>query len=114
MHRVDVEVVVCGLIVNVALDFVGLDLAGEDVRGGRDDLVADFLEPGDVILLQVPHGPDVAPLDQREEVHPLHRLAVPIEVRQEEEARVRRRVPVAAGDDIFLLGAALEDVEDPV
>lgn len=118
VHDVDVEVVVRRLVVDVALQLVGIDLAREDVDRGVEDPVAHRLQPGDVFLAQVAEGPDVAPLDERQEMHPLHGLAVPVQVRKQQEARrggrVRARVPVHAGDDVFLLGAPVQDVEDPV
>lgn len=78
MHDVDVEVIVRGLVVDVAFHLVGVDLTGEDPGRGVDDMVAHRLEPGDVLLLEVADGPDVAPLDQCQEMHALHGLAVPV------------------------------------
>lgn len=106
-HDVDdvhMEMVVGRLVVDVAFELIGLDLAGgEDAGGGVDDAVAHLLEPGHVALLEVAQRPDVAPLHQGQQVHALHGLAVPVEVRQEQETRVRRRVPVHPRDHVLLL-----------
>ena len=42
------------------------------------------------------------------------RLAIPIEVRQQKKPLILRRLLRTPVEDVFLLGAALYDIEDPV
>ena len=62
--------------------------------------------------LEVAQTPDVSPLHECEEMQTSDGLTVPVEIWKEEEAGVG--VPVGAEDHVFLFGAAVEDVEDPV
>ena len=48
-------------------------------------------------------------------MQPRQRLPIPVQIRQEQEALSRLSGPaVISNDDVFLLRAALDDVEDPV
>jgi len=71
-------------------------------------------QPRDMPLLQIPHRPYISPLDQRKEVQTPQRLPIPIQIRQQQEPLIPRRISRTAVQDILLLGPALDDVEDPV
>lgn len=71
-------------------------------------------QPRHMALVQVPHRPNVAALNQGQQVQTANGLAVPVQVGQQQEPLVgggRSRGAVPHG---LLLGAALDDVEDPV
>ncbi|KAL2136738.1 hypothetical protein VTI74DRAFT_1779 [Chaetomium olivicolor] len=113
MDNMDMEVVVCGLVVHIQLELVRLD-ARIHLRRRIHKLDLHVSQPGNMLLAQVTQAPDIAPLDQPQQVQRVDRLAVPVEVRQEQEPlhwvfTVRRPV-----DDVLGLLAALDDVEGPV
>ena len=66
-------------------------------------------------FFQIPQAPYIPSLDQRKEVKSIHRLPIPIKVREEEEP-----IPIFpfcamfSNDHIFLLCPAFNNVEHPV
>lgn len=63
---------------------------------------------------QIAQGPDIPALHEGQEVQGRDCLAVPVQVGKQQEPGVGGQVPRAPQDDVFLLGEAVEDVEDPV
>lgn len=74
-------------------------------------LLPDVSQPRDIPLFQIAHAPDIPPLHQPQQMQTPHRLPIPIQIRQQQEPVLLPRLPV---NDVFLLGAPLDDVEDPV
>ena len=115
MHDVDMEMVVSRLVMHVELQLVFLQPVA--LSCGGEEVVPHVSKPGDVFLAQVADGPEVAALDEAEQVQAADRFTVPIEVREQQEAFFVLAIVgfrFVSDDDVFLLGLAVEDVEDPV
>ncbi|RCI09545.1 hypothetical protein L249_4102 [Ophiocordyceps polyrhachis-furcata BCC 54312] len=76
---VDVQMVICWLVVEVELQLVGLE-RGVSGKGGGDEASAHVLQPGNVLLAKVAQGPHVAALDEGEQVQGLEGGAIPVEI----------------------------------
>lgn len=105
--------VVRRVVVAEELQLVRLDLRVR-LHGSVDHLGLHVPEPGDVLLPQVAQAPEVAALDDAQQVQGVHGLAVPVQVRQHQKPFVA--VPTQRGpvDDVLDLLAALDDIVDPV
>ncbi|GKT93329.1 gamma interferon inducible lysosomal thiol reductase [Colletotrichum tofieldiae] len=113
VHNVNVEVVVGWLVVHVELELVEVNVRVLLDRRSQE-LGLHVLQPRDVLLAQVAQGPQIAALDQPKKVQRVERLAVPVQVWQQQEALVAFLAELGAVDDVLDFGAALDDVEDPV
>lgn len=100
---------------HIAFEHVGVQTLVVQARHAVSNVRDDALEPGDVLLLEVAHAPDVSALDEGEQVQAAQRLAVPVQIGQQQVSLVLGSGGVRrAKQDVFLLGASVEDVEDPV
>ncbi len=77
VDNVDVEMIVCWLVVHIQLQLVGVD-GRVDGPAALEELGPHVPQPRDVFSPQVSQAPDVAPLDDAEQVDALQRLAVPV------------------------------------
>jgi hypothetical protein len=110
MHNMNMEVVIRRLIMHIQLQLISLQLRIQFHRSIQHFL-AHMPHPVHLALLQVAHAPDIAPLDDAQQMQRRERLAVPVQIGKEQEALRGVRLTV---DDVFLLFQPVEDVVDPL
>jgi hypothetical protein len=112
MHDMHMKVMIRGLIMDIQFQLILVYIWVELVRGTQDS-VPHVLEPGDVGVGEVAEGPDVPPLDQSENMQIEQGFAIPVQVWEDQKSFLDAGRG-AAVEDVFLLGATFEDIEDPV
>lgn len=109
----DVKVVVGGLVVHVHLELVGLDRrVRRHCRG--DEPLLHILQPGNVLLVEVPQRPNIPSLNQRQQVQRVERLAIPVQVGQHEKAQVAGLAQLGPVDNVLDLLTSFDNVEYPI
>ena len=72
---------------HVELQLIFLNITVELDRS-LNDLASHLLQPGHVLLLQVSQTPEIAAVHERQEMETSQRLAIPIEIRGQEETLI--------------------------
>lgn len=110
---VDVKMIVRGLVVDIELQLVALNIVIYLCRG-LDELGLHVLEPGDVLDFEIAQAPDVAALHEAQQVESFDGLLVPIQIRCEKETLVTSLTKRGSVDHVLDFFSALDDIEHPV
>ena len=82
MHNMYMQMIIRRLVMHIQLQLIALHL-GIQLDCSIEHLLAHVLHPRRHALLQITDGPDIAALDDAQQVQRLQRLTVPVQIRQQ-------------------------------